>query len=137
VGGTEFQAASAPKPRIPDRIYEAQCIGHDLQKAYRNTLKLFLRFKIIEPGEYEGTELFMPFNMPLDRKCHATSKYYKTWCLINGSVPSRNAKMSPKLFMNKIFKIETKISKPKLDKKRVMPEPFWYSVVCSIIERIA
>lgn len=136
MGGTEFQAASAPKPRIPDSTYEVQCIGDDLKWAYRGSLKLFLRFKITELGEHEGKELFMAFNMPANKRCHATSKYYKTWCLINGSVPSRNAKMSPKLFRNKIFKIKTRTSKPKLDGKE-MPEAFWYSVVHSIVGHVA
>ncbi|MHA1942744.1 MAG: hypothetical protein ACW97P_13665, partial [Candidatus Hodarchaeales archaeon] len=40
-----------------------------------------------------------------DKKIKTGSKYYKTWCMVNGwQKPSRGAKMSPRIFLNKIFK---------------------------------
>lgn len=88
-------------------------------------------------GEHEGKEIFMAFNMPYNGKVKTGSKYYKTWCLVNNwQVPSRNAKMSPRLFLNKIFKVKTRTVKPKYNDNE-MPEQFWYSVVDTIIEVLA
>jgi hypothetical protein len=132
----EFVSAD-DKPRIPDGVYEAQCIKYDAKFVMGITRKVFLNFKIIEPGEYGGKVIFQAFNMPYDGKIRTGCKYYKTWCMVNGwRKPSRNAKMSPRLFKNKIYKVKTRTSKPKHNGK-AMPEDFWYSVVDEIIEVIA
>jgi hypothetical protein len=79
----------------------------------------------------------MAFNMPYDRRIKSGSKYYKTWCMVNDwQKPSRNAKMSPRLFLNKIYKVKTRTVKPPHNGKE-MPEQFWYSVVDEIIEVLA
>jgi len=57
--------------------------------------------------------------------------------MVNGwRKPSRNAKMSPRIFLNKICRIKNRTVKP-LHNKKEMPEDFWYSVVDEIIEVIA
>jgi hypothetical protein len=95
--------------------------------------KLFLHFKIIE-GEYRGTKLFQAFNMRYDLTVSSGSKYYKTWCMVNNwQKPTRNAKLSPRLFKNKIFRVRTRTVKPQHNGKP-MPEEFWYSVVDEIVE---
>ena len=79
----------------------------------------------------------MAFNMPYDKKIKSGSKYYKNWVMVNGwNKPSRNAKMSPRIFKNKIYKIKTRTTMPKHNGKE-MPENFWYSVVDEILEVIA
>ena len=76
----------------------------------------------------------MAFNMPYDKKIKSGSKYYKNWVMVNGwSKPSKNAKMSPRIFKNKIYEIRTRTTKPKHNGKE-MPENFWYSVVDEILE---
>jgi hypothetical protein len=95
----EFVCAQDPRPAIPDAVYEAQCIGFETGNAFGKGKKLFLKF-VITSGEYQGTELFMPFNMPFDGKIKPGMKFYKCWLLVNGDrPPSRNAKMSPKKFL--------------------------------------
>ncbi len=131
----EFVCEEDYRPLIPNGIYEAQCVSYN--KGFvlgGKALKLFLHFIITEPGQYNGTPLFMAFNMPKNRKIKQGSKYYKTWCKVNGwQKPSRNAKMSPRLFKNKIYKIRTKAATPPYDGKN-MPDTFKYSIVDSIVD---
>jgi hypothetical protein len=56
--------------------------------------------------------------------------------MVNGwQKPSRGAKMSPRIFLNKIFKIKTRTVKPPHNRGK-MPKDFWYSVVDEIIKVI-
>ena len=133
----EFVCAENYKPLIPDGVYEAQCIKYDSSFRLGKTRKTFLHFRILEPGSNCGRQIFMAFNMPDEKKIRIGSKYYKNWCLVNGWVkPSKNAKMSPRLFKSKIYRIKTRTVKPKHNGKE-MPQDFWYSVVDEIIEVLA
>jgi hypothetical protein len=119
---------------IPDGTYEAQCIKYDETFVLGKSRKLFLNFKITELGKHIGKEIFAAFNLRYDRKIRTGSKYYKTWCMVNNwKRPSRNAKMSPRLFINKIYKIKTRTVKPTHNGKQ-MPDIFFYSVVDEILE---
>ncbi len=135
---TKYVFSEGYKPRVPNRVYEAQCIRYDNKFVLGKTKKLFLKFKILDMGEHHGKEIFMAFNMRYDDKIKQGSKYFKTWCLANNwSKPSRNAKMSPRIFINKIFKIKTRTVKPPYYGKESMPEDFWYSIVDTIVEVVA
>jgi len=118
---------------IPDGKYEVQCTGYDNSFCLGKARKLFLYFRIIE-GEYEGTKLFQAFNIPYDERIKSGSKYYKTWVMVNQwRKPSRNTKMSPRLFLNHVYRIKTRTVKPKHN-DQPMPEAFRYSVVDEILE---
>jgi len=131
----EFICSDNYRPLIPNGTYEAQCINHDSKFVLGKTRKVFLTFKILL-GEHQGKQIFQAYNMPYDGKIKMGSKYYKTWCMVNGwNKPSRNAKMSPRLFINQIFKIKTRTTKP-LHNGKEMPENFRYSVVDAILEVI-
>lgn len=133
----DFVCAENYKPLIPNEIYEAQCVKWDSTFYLGKTRKTFLYFRILDPGPHFGKEIFMAFNMPHKKRIRMGSKYYKTWCMVNGwKKPSKNAKMSPRIFKNKIYKIKTRTSKPKIHENE-MPKDFWYSVVDKIIEVIA
>ena len=132
----EFVCADDYWPLLPNGTYEAQCFRYESKHFGVNTLKLFLRFKIIQ-GEYQGKEIFMAFNMPPNGKIKTGSKYYQTWVDVNGwQKPSRNTKMSPRIFKNKIFKVETRTVKRKHNDKK-MPDSFNYSIVDKILEVVA
>ncbi len=125
------------KPLIPDVKYEVQCVGYDNRFCLGKARKAFLKFQILTEGEHKGKKLFMAFNMPYDGRIKTGSKYYKTWCMVNGwRRPSRNTKMSARLFKNKIYTVKTRTVKPQHNGKE-MPEDFWYSIVNEIIEVIA
>jgi hypothetical protein len=122
--------------RIPDGTYEAQCINYDEKFVLGKSRKLFLNFKITGCGKHYGKEIFAAFNMRYDRRIRTGSKYYKTWCMANGwKKPSRNAKMSPRLFINKVYKIKTRTVKP-LYNGKPMPDDYFYSIVDEILEVI-
>jgi hypothetical protein len=130
----EFVCGEDYYPLLPNATYEAQCTKYDSKFVLGKTRKLFLNFKIVEPGEHLGKELFMAFNMPYDRKIRVGSKYYKAWVKLNdGRKPTRNAKMSPRLFLNKVCRIRTRTVIHKYNEKDEMPESFRYSVVDEII----
>jgi hypothetical protein len=132
----DFICGEEYKPLIRDGTYEAQCIDFNSKFYLGKTRKLFLHFKILTNGEYFGERIFQAFNMPYNRRIRQGSKYYKTWVMVNDwKKPTRNAKMSPRLFKNKIFKIKTRTVKPMHNRKE-MPQHFWYSVVDEIIEVI-
>jgi len=125
-----------PNPK-PYSNYEAQCFKYDSNFHLGKTRKTFLFFKILDHGPHFGKQIFMAFNMPFDKKIKTGSKYYKTWCMVNGwKKPSKNAKMSPKLFKNKIYRIKSRTVKPKHYRDE-MPKDFWYSVVDGILEVVA
>ena len=133
----DFVCAENYRPLIPDGIYEAQCVKYDSSFKLGKTRKTFLHFRILEPGSHFGKQIFMAFNMPETKKIRMGSKYYKTWCMVNSwKQPSKNAKMSPRIFKNKIFKVKTRTVQPKLNGKKI-PENFRYSVVDEIVEVMA
>ena len=128
----EFQAP-ATWARIPDGVYEVECIKQMRSRPPYN--KIFLNFKIVTPGEHFGIILFKAYNGPSGKgKMPAQgSKYYKDWVMVNNWMkPSRGTKMSPKKFLNKIYEVNTRTVKPKRGKEE-MPEPFWYTVVDSLV----
>ncbi len=122
------------KPLIPDSKYEAQCVGYDNRFCLGKARKLFLKFQILTDGEHNGKKLFMAFNMSYDGRIKTGSKYYKTWCMVNGwQRPSRNTKMSPRLFKNKIYAVKTRTVKPEHNGEP-MPEQFRYSIIDKILK---
>ena len=134
---SEFVCAENYRPLIPDGVYETQCVKYDSTFQFMKTRKLFLHFRLLEHGPHFGKQIFMAFNMPDKKKIRMGSKYYKTWCMVNGwKQPSKNAKMSPRLFLNKIYKVKTRPVKPRHHGKK-MPKEFWYSIVDEILEVVA
>ena len=121
---------------VPDGIYEAECF--DCHPGfYAGVPKLFLRFRLLNVSDKndpnKNVELFMAFNMPYDGRIPVGSKYYKTWTKVNGRLPSRNARMAARLFMNKLYKVKTRTVKP-TDGGEELPQHFHYSIVDSILE---
>ena len=130
----QFKAADNPRPLIPEGFYEAACIKCDTAYFCRSP-KLFLHFEIIESDLHSGVKLFMPFSMPPDGKLTPGRKYYKAWIRVKGcKQPSRNATMSPKMFLNKLYKIKVKTVKT-MDKAGELPG-LKYSLVEYIVEAL-
>ena len=104
---------SEPYSHIPDGVYEAKCIDYSKPIPFRGTRKIFLTFEILtEP--YQGTKIFMPFSVGFGPIAQG-SKYYKYWTIANGNMtPSRNAKASARMFINKFYKIITRTVKPRI-----------------------
>jgi len=120
----------AERPKIPDSKYIAKCINYSRKPVpclKWGTHKIFLTFEIIE-GPYQGEKTFMPFNVG-NGELPLGCKYRKYWTLINGKEPSRNAKVSSRIFMNKIYRIKTRTVVQKIGNR---PLPGGYSIVDDI-----
>ena len=133
----EFVSADDYWPLLPDGTYTAQCISYNKNESYGGrSRKIYLRFRIIE-GTYEGSVLFMAFNYPSNGKFTPGYKYWQYWVMVHGKIPSKNAKMSPKVFKKKIFKIKTAKVRRKFPNGDEMPPDCDYSKVDTIEEVLA
>lgn len=125
-------ATSDPFPLIPEGEYEAACVKHEHSRYLAKEKRLYLHYQIIS-GEFEATKLFQAFNYNYKSFSRA-SKYYVEWSLANKALPRRRDKMSPRVFLNKAFKVKVVTVKPKHGDGTVKPEMFHYSKVDRIIE---
>jgi len=112
--------AGDKRPLIPEGTYNVSCVRIEKGIAHFRSLKLFVHFKIVDPGEFMGTELFMSVNLINSRtgkpfrKVPPGSKYYSQWVIANKNrQPSRNDRMSHKIFLNGIFEAVVRTVKPK------------------------
>ena len=130
----ELVCAEDYRPLLPDGKYEAVCVHYDQSFVLGKTRKLYLHFKITEQGPHYEKQVFMAFNIPYKRRMKAGSKYYKTYVQVNGRKPSRNSRMSPRIFKGRIYTIRIRTCKPKFPNGKEMPREYWYSVVDYIDE---
>lgn len=136
--------ADESRPLIPEGIYQVSCVRFEKASSHFRTLKMFLRFKIVTPGQYMGTELFMAMNLintktgkPF-KQVPRGSKYFEQWVLANNNIfPLRNDRMSPKIFLNGVFEAMVKTVKPKFPDGTDKPDSFHYSIVDYMKRRLA
>lgn len=131
-------------PLIPEGTYEVCCIRTEKGRSHFKSLKMFVWFRIIDDGQYMGTELFMAMNLIDTRtgkpfkKVPRGSKYFEQWVIANKNVhPARNDRMSSKIFMNGVFEAVVRTVKPKFPDGTEKPESFHYSVVDYLKRRLA
>ena len=118
---------------VPEKTYQASATHYDRASFYQRR-KLYLWFQIID-GPHRGKKIFMPFN--LHTKIRRGSKYYGAWLIANNGIkPKPNNRMSPKLFMSKVFKIKTRTVLSGR-KKESLTDGDRYSVVEEILELCA
>lgn len=125
--------AGEKRALIPEGTYRVCCI--EIEKGtFKGAQKIYLKF-VIYTCEYEGTQLFMAMNQ--HKKFPPSSKYYKAWVIANNNeLPSRDDRMSPKIFEGGVFEAVVKTSKPKFPDKTEMPDCFHYSVVDYLKRRL-
>lgn len=117
---------------LPDGIYEAVCVDYEISHGY-GRMKLYLHFEIISPEDHADKRVYMPMNLPKgNRITGINTKYYKLWSMFNGKRPSRNARMSPRVFKNKICRIRTKTRLP--NDRDPKPWEYQYSIVDEVLE---
>ena len=105
---------------------------------------MFLTLKIVTPGQYTDTELFMAMNL-IDTKTNKPfkkvprgSKYFEQWVIANKNIhPRRNDRMSPAIFKNGIFEAVVRTVKPKFHDGTDKPECFHYSIVDYLKGKVA
>jgi len=131
------------RPLIPEGTYQVCCIQIEKGTSHFKSVKMFLRFKIVTPGQYMGMEIFMAMNLTNTKtgkqfkKVPRGSKYYEQWVIANRNIhPRRNDRMSSKLFMNSVFEAVVRTAKPKFPDGTEKPESFHYSVVDYLKRRL-
>jgi hypothetical protein len=132
------------RPYVPEGKYEAICFDYSFWKyitpgqGNRPFIhpKLTLLFRLIGRG-VEDVVLPMYFAMPYEgQPIPPGSKYYLTWTIANnGKRPSRNAKVSPRIFLNKAYMVKVKTKKPNNSGEEV-PDSLSYSAVEAIVRVI-
>ena len=135
--------ADETRTLIPEGIYQVQCIKIEKAISHFRSLKMFLTFKIVDPGQYFETELFMAINL-IDTKTNKPfkkvprgSKYYKQWVIANNNkLPSRGDRMSSNIFKNGVFEAVVRIVKPKFADGTEDHECFHYSIVDSLKRKL-
>jgi len=127
--------ADESRPLIPEGTYHVRCI-HIEEGIYKGTLKMYLKFIIVYPEQYKGTELFMAMNLSDSKtkmrfkKVPRASKYYEQWVIANLDIhPSRDDRMSPLKFKEGYSEAVVRTVKPKFPDGTEKPECFHYSVV--------
>ena len=136
--------ADTVRPVMPDGTYHVCCIKIEKGHSHFRSLKMFLTFKIITPGQYMDAELFMAMNL-IDtktskpfKKVPRGSKYFEQWVIANHNHhPRRNDRMSAAIFKNGIFLAVVRTVTPKFPDGTDKPDSFHYSVVDYLKERIA
>jgi hypothetical protein len=115
-------------------------VHHDKQSRNYGE-RVYLEFRLFD-CEFEGKRVRMflrPSKFP-------TSNFYRSWAIARGGPPSRNTKMSARIFSGKLFRVLTATVRPrhriagadgKLRNGPFLPESFWYSKVACILELIA
>jgi|SRR5208337_1252177 len=128
--------ADETRPLIPEGSYQVCCIRIEKGASHFRSLKMFLIFKIVTPGQYMDTELFMAMNLintktgkPF-KKVPRGSKYFEQWVIANNNIhPRRKDRMSSTIFKNSVFEAIVRTVKPKFPDGTEKPECFHYSVV--------
>jgi hypothetical protein len=135
VGKADFPESDQKKrPRIPSGNYEAICFDSKIQPYRKDSLKLYLFYKIIS-GKYEGEIIIQAFNYHYDVFTENTN-YFVEWSMANGELPKRREKsrMTTRIFLNKTFLVKVRTAKAKHSDNTEKPEMFNYSVIDRIIE---
>lgn len=115
--------------RVDDGIYDATVIGYE-KGNWHMRKKIYIWFRIIEVGRFQGKEIFMCCNMQDAIK--KKSKYYNAWVKANNGVkPKKNSRMSARIFKGQVFSIKAVTVGTDRDKNTVA-EDDKYSVVESI-----
>ena len=96
-------AAETP-PLIPEGEYTAAFLRCDRAKFYGRE-RLFLWFRIVTPGEWQGKELYMVCPVPQNKSFGIGSKFYAAWTIAAGRIPKRRYPLSIAVFRKKYFRV--------------------------------
>jgi hypothetical protein len=129
-----LEYAGPPSDKISDGEYILECIGSNIR---RRIGRLFLSFRVASNGPHHGKLTFKSYNVSTNGKIRAQSKYFRDWCRIHGSRPSKKGiKMSPRIFHNRLFKakVVTKYLRDFETKEPIFSYYCQYSFVEELIE---
>lgn len=134
VAASERESHTLYPELVPEGIYLV-AVTHAVEKKHTKFYgdKIILRVVIIE-GDYAGKKLPMFFRISR----YWTSRFYRAWVIANDALPSRNTRMSHRIFVGKVFKAAVVTVRPcnrivgpdgKSRPGKPLPERCWYSRV--------
>lgn len=100
----EFPLNSDIPARVPEKSYDLVFLKADKKHMFGEGERMFLWFKIITPGDWCGTKLYMTCTVAKKGKWHPSHKYWLAWVLAAGRRPARGDRMSTRVFRNKVFR---------------------------------
>lgn len=132
-GDLVFFCTSDIPPAIPNGD-QYELVFHRAEKGHQyGRPKLFLRFKMLTPGDWIRQEFFMACNLAPNGKWGPSSKFWLTWVLAAGRRPKRADRMSTAVFKNKVFR--ARMRKVLKTSKQIDRTPAQqYSVVDELLE---
>jgi hypothetical protein len=125
-----FIAKDEAHPLIPEGSYNVIFHRHNKCRYFGGGFKLYIIFKLSDPGQWQGTKLFRAYNFsePLSRG----TNLYKDFVLLRGVRARKGERFSLNLFKNKILEVEVRTVKE--DRNQVaLPEHQHYSVIRKIL----
>jgi len=119
-------------PAIPDGDnYELAFLRAEQSRQWGG--KIYLRFRMLTPGDFSGQEFYMACNVAPKGKWTASCKYWRSWVLAAGRRPSRADRMSSAIFRGKAFRARMrKVLKTAKQTDRTPAQQ--YSVVDELLE---
>jgi hypothetical protein len=142
-GDGTIELQSLP-PLIPDGIYRALCLGHETAIVFR-TAKVFLQFRVVEPGEQFGKMLYRPYRASgfirtgkgpgsgLRIKLKARSELFGMLCrVLDLPARTRPDRVGLREMKGKVFKVKTRTVTRDYRQKEI-PGFLRYSVVDDVL----
>lgn len=119
-------------PRIPEGEYDAICIGIETGRSWGGDMDIYIKFRIVDIN-FDGYELFMACSYS-KQKMSTRTKYYEQWVLVTARHPSKQDRLNPEIFLNKMYVVKVRDTAPKYSDGTPKPDIFKYSVVDRIIK---
>jgi len=134
-----------PQPLFEDaEIVEVAPRHYSIRPIFKDAQTIDLRCEVLAEGgrmvtrtadgHVAAVELSCYFRLPARKRDGRTqvarsSKFYRAWTLANGNRrPSRRDRMSPDIFIGRVFRARTRVVKTDSRGKR-LPNAQWYSVI--------
>ena len=129
----DFGSAGDIPPMVPEGTYEVGYLRAVSERQFGGE-KLFLWFRITEPGAVFGTELYMVCNVR--KRWTPACKFWMVWTLAAGKRPGRKDRMSCAVFKNKWFKARVRVVKEAAMKGGKVPRTLaqQYCVIDTLLE---
>jgi hypothetical protein len=128
--------AAGPPPKLPEGNDYIVGYVHAETGNFLGIGRLFLWFKIVDPIEHSGKELYLCCPVPNNRKFGMGSKFVEAWRIAKGQWPTRRDRLSTNVFRGHYFKACIKTVMRNKDAEERPPDQH-YSKIDHLIERVA
>jgi hypothetical protein len=121
-------------PKLPQGIYTVGFLRAE-RGSLRGKGRVFLWFKIVDPIEHSGKELYLCCPLPDNGKFGMGSKFVEAWRIAKGQWPTRRDRLSTNVFRGHYYKACVKTVMKNQDSEE-RPVDQHYSKIDHLIERV-